>query len=190
MLGLQEISERAPHTATLRRVYDEILNEGKLELAEDLVAENAVDHAPDRTSSLPTGGPDRLQAFVATFCVAFPDAYWTIIDLDEEDDLVTIRTVVTGTHHDEFLDIWARGRELVLPGIDLVRVRSGKIVEHWGELDVETMRAQLDPRGVARPPEGRYRDSHPGAQQISGVGPIEILPECMYREDPEGVHRT
>jgi SnoaL-like polyketide cyclase len=72
MLGLQEISERATHTATLRRVYDEILNEGKLELAEDLVAENAVDHAPDRTSSLPTGGPDRLQAFVATFCVAFP----------------------------------------------------------------------------------------------------------------------
>jgi predicted ester cyclase len=131
--------------AIARAVYDEILNEGNLDLVEELVDATAVDHAPNSVSSLPTASPAHLKAFVIAFCEAFPDAYWTVTGLEERGDLVTVRTVLMATQHDEFLGIRARGRELVLPGSDVVRVKEGRIVEHWGVLDVASMRSQLEP---------------------------------------------
>jgi len=122
------------NSALVRRVYEEILNEGNLGLADEIIAVDAVDHAPDHLSSLPTAGPEDLQKFVHGFCSAFPDAQWEIEEMIAVDDTVLVRTTVTGTHLDTFLGIPPTGDEMIMTGIDIVRIAQGKIVEHWGTL--------------------------------------------------------
>jgi steroid delta-isomerase-like uncharacterized protein len=122
------------NSALVRRIYEEILNEGNLGLADEIIAADAVDHAPDHRSSLPTAGPEDLQKFVHGFCAAFPDAQWEIEELIAVDDTVVVRTTVTGTHLDTFLGVPPTGDEMTMTGIDIVRIAQGKIVEHWGTL--------------------------------------------------------
>lgn len=46
------------------------------------------------------------------------------------------RYTLRGTHT-------ASGRRYEILGLDMVRVRNGKVVEHWALLDADAMRAQL-----------------------------------------------
>ena len=50
---------------------------------------------------------------------------------------------MTGTHEGEFMGIAATGRRMEVPGMDLVRIRDGKAVEHWGVTDNLAMMQQL-----------------------------------------------
>jgi steroid delta-isomerase-like uncharacterized protein len=148
--GMVMMAERT-NSALVRRVYQEILNEGNLGLADEIIAVDAIDHAPDHLSSLPTAGPEDLQKFVHTFCAAFPDAQWEIEDMIAVDDTVLARTTVTGTHLDTFLGIPPSGDEMTMAGIDIVRIAQGKIVEHWGTLPpLERATALSSPQGSAQ----------------------------------------
>jgi predicted SnoaL-like aldol condensation-catalyzing enzyme len=120
--------------ALVRRVYGEILNEGNLEVADEVIAVDAIDHAPDHLSSLPTAGPDDLKKFVRAFCCAFPDAQWEIEEMTTVDDTVVVHTMVTGTNLGAFLGVPPTGDEMTIVGTDILRIIQGKIVEHWGTL--------------------------------------------------------
>lgn len=50
------------------------------------------------------------------------------------------RYAMRGTHTES-------GRDYEVTGIDMVRVRDGRVVEHWAVVDAEAMRAQLGPSG-------------------------------------------
>lgn len=54
-------------------------------------------------------------------------------------DLVAIQWTITGTQSGPFLGIAPAGRSLSVSGMDVLRVRGGAFVEHWGGL-----RDQLD----------------------------------------------
>ena len=118
----------------VRLVYQKILNEGDLALADACIALDAVDHAPDQRSSLPSAGPEDLKKFVASICEAFPDISWTIDTLLVHDDLVAVTSSARGSHHGEFRSVPASGQCVVLKGVDTVRIAHGQIVEHWGTL--------------------------------------------------------
>jgi predicted ester cyclase len=68
-----------------------------------------------------------------------------------EGDLVVAWVRMKGTQTAEFMGIPASGKELDLELVDMVRVRDGKIVEHWGVSDSLAMMQQL---GAAPPPPG------------------------------------
>jgi predicted ester cyclase len=57
--------------------------------------------------------------------------------------------VGTGTHEGEFLGIPPTGKRIELETIDIIRVRDGKCVEHWGVSDGLALMQQL---GVIEPP--------------------------------------
>jgi predicted SnoaL-like aldol condensation-catalyzing enzyme len=123
-----------PNEVLVRLVYQRILNEGELALADAFIAADAVDHAPDQCSSLPCAGPADLKMFVASICEAFPDVSWRIDTLLVGGDLVAITSLLHGSHHGEFRSIPASGQPVVLTGVDIVRIAHGQIVEHWGTL--------------------------------------------------------
>ncbi len=56
-----------------------------------------------------------------------------------EGDKVTVRHTGTGTHEGEFMGMPATGKSITIPGIDILRVKDGKVVEHWGLTDMSAM---------------------------------------------------
>ncbi len=78
-----------------------------------------------------------------TTLIGMPDYHTTIEDLIAEGDKVMARVTMTGTHTGNFWGIPATGRRVNLTGIYIVRIKDGKIVEHWGEENGLTVFKQL-----------------------------------------------
>lgn len=133
--------------ALARRMYNEVINGGNLDLLDELVAEDFVEH--EALPGQPTSGPAAPRAFFELFTAAFPDMQMTLDDLVAEGDKVVGRATVTGTHNGEFMGIPPTGKSFKVQAIDIVRVRDGQFVEHWGVTDQAAMMEQL---GLAGPP--------------------------------------
>jgi steroid delta-isomerase-like uncharacterized protein len=130
--------------ATAKRFFDEVINQGKFELIDELVSPDFVEH-----DEFPGVGEGRegVKQFFTMFKAAFPDIKFTLNDLLEEGDKIVAHAMVTGTHKGEFLDIPPTGKSIELRSIDIVRFGSdGKVVEHWGVMDTGALMQQL---GVA-----------------------------------------
>jgi predicted ester cyclase len=54
-----------------------------------------------------------------------------------------VATTIRGTHTGELLGLPATGRRLEVVGVDMVRVRDGRIVEHRGLTDTVGLMRQL-----------------------------------------------
>jgi steroid delta-isomerase-like uncharacterized protein len=83
-------------------------------------------------------GPLDLQAlerFYAGLWAAFPDLEISVEDMIGEGDKVTWRIAVRGTHEDEFRGIPATGKEVSFGAQYIFRLRDGKVVERWTNLD-------------------------------------------------------
>ena len=64
---------------------------------------------------------------------AFPDYVFTVDLLIESDDLIVSNWTVRGTHTGTpFNGIAASGKPVEINGTAILRMRDGKIVEHWG----------------------------------------------------------
>jgi predicted ester cyclase len=64
---------------------------------------------------------------------AFPDMSFTVDLLIESDDLVVSNWTVTGTHTGSpFYDVPPSGDRVTINGTAILRIRDGRIVEHWG----------------------------------------------------------
>jgi len=64
---------------------------------------------------------------------AFPDMTFTVDLLIESDDLVVSNWTVKGTHTGTpFYDVPTSGQPVTINGTAILRIRDGKIVEHWG----------------------------------------------------------
>jgi predicted ester cyclase len=60
-----------------------------------------------------------------------------------EGDYVVERFTASGTHRGEFMGAAPTNRTVAMPGINIFRLRDGKIVERWGNLDVLGFLVQL-----------------------------------------------
>lgn len=144
--------------AIIRQIYEEVLNAGNLDLARAVIAAEAIDHAPYSRSSLPIGGIDAIEDFLIELCTAFPDVYWTVEQIQVDTDKVVVRTSVSGSHHADFRGLRPLGRQFTLAAMDILRLSEGKIVEHWGELDMVSLQQQLAvPVPRAGQPDARER---------------------------------
>ena len=64
---------------------------------------------------------------------AFPDMVFSVDLLIESDDLVVSNWTVRGTHTGTpFYGVGASGEPVEINGTAILRLRDGKIVEHWG----------------------------------------------------------
>lgn len=132
--------------AVVRRFNDEVISQGKLDVADELLAPTFVDR-----SALPGVPANRegVKALFAGFHSAFPDFHVTIHDQVGEGDLVATRKTFTGTHRGDLWGIPATGKQVAFGVIDILRVVDGKMVEHWTVVDQLGLMQQL---GVIPPP--------------------------------------
>lgn len=126
-------------TARMRELY-EAMNAKDLDAFIGMLAEDFVDH--DEFPGLQPGREGVRQMFANMFS-AFPDFRMEVDDLFAAGDKGVARMRMTGTHQGEFMGIPGTGRRVDVNGIDIVRFRGGKAVEHWGVTDMLALMQQL-----------------------------------------------
>jgi steroid delta-isomerase-like uncharacterized protein len=127
-------------TTAPRRFAEEVINGHNLDLLDELFASDYTNHAapPD----LPKG-PAGERAFAGPFFAAFPDARLTVEDYFAAGDKVAVRFRYGGTHSGEFMGIPATGKAFSVGGMNIFRIRDGKIVDNWSQLDMLGLLQQL-----------------------------------------------
>ena len=133
--------------ALFRRTYEELLNRGDLDVADELVAPMFINHeAPPGRDS----GPESMRGLATMLRTAFPDLHFEIEDMVAEGDMVAGRLTMSGTHEGPLMGTPPTGRSVRQDQMHFVRFRDGKAVEHWGVRDDLGMMQQL---GVIPEPE-------------------------------------
>jgi predicted ester cyclase len=84
-----------------------------------------------------------MRQAAAVFRAAFPDWHSDLDFLVEEGDLVVETFTASGTQQGEIFGVPASGRAVSLHGINIWRVRDGRITERWGRLDELGLMRQL-----------------------------------------------
>lgn len=127
--------------AIVRRSIDEVWNGGRLEVVDEILADDYVRHE----STLPrvVRGRDELKATVRLYRDAFPDLNVVIEDMVSTGDLVTTRWRASGTHRGELTGLSPTGRRAEVTGLNLARIRDGRIHEEWQEWNEAAMLRQL-----------------------------------------------
>ncbi len=79
----------------------------------------------------------------AMMFAAFPDGRHILSEVIAEGDRVVTRGIFKGIHQGILMGIPATGKQVTFSVIHIDRVEKGKIVEHWGQGDVQELMRQL-----------------------------------------------
>ena len=127
--------------AIFRRYFDEVLNAGRIELIDELIASDYVSHYP--TGYDFGGGPEDVKQIVSTVRGGFPNVHFHIEDLLAEEDRVVGRWTFRGTHRGDFMGIAPSGKNVSVVGIAIYRIADGRIAEAWVAWDALGLMQQI-----------------------------------------------
>jgi len=117
--------------AIIQRFYDEVINGKNLDVLDEIMAENYIDHNAIYGGAIGREGFRRASQATPGIGTAFPDFRNDVDDLIGEGDKVACRWTASGTHQGEFLGIAATGQHIKWGGITIFRLENGKIAERW-----------------------------------------------------------
>ena len=127
--------------AIVTRVNKEFIEGGKTETVYELFSPDFINQ------TAPPGSPQGPEAIIYFFDhmlrPAFPDLKVVIHELVAEGDKVTTRKSFHATHKGEFFGVPASNKNVSMEVIDIIRLRDGKYVEHWGILDMQGLMGQI-----------------------------------------------
>ncbi|MFI6151573.1 ester cyclase [Kitasatospora sp. NPDC051170] len=126
--------------STVTAFIDALFGKGDLGAVDEYLAEDFVNHDPPFGGSADREGMRRAGALFRAAC---PDWHSDQDLVVGEGDLVVEHFTASGTHRGELLGVAPSGRPLTLPGINIFRLRDGRIVERWGRLDELGLLRQL-----------------------------------------------
>ena len=133
--------------ALMARIYDDIFTNGNLDLIDELLHENFVEH-----EELPPGippGREAPRAYMNLMRSAFPDFRADIQEMLQDGNKVITRAQFSGTHEGEFMGIPATGNKFAVTAVDIVEFEGDKAIGHWGVTDMAGMMRQLGVGGDA-----------------------------------------
>jgi predicted ester cyclase len=133
--------------ALVRRLIEEGFNEGNLDVADELISPEMVEHQNFGPGHAP--GAEGVKSVIASLRRAFSDFHLAIDDLAVDRDTVWLRMTGTGTNDGPFMGHPPTGRAMRTDVFDALRVDGDRIVEHWGVPDRLGTLFQL---GLAQPP--------------------------------------
>lgn len=124
--------------AVIRRIFDEVINHGKIEVVDDLFD-------PEFQTTVPQGVLDRegFKEYVRTWRIGFPDVHCQVEDLIAEGDQVAWSVPASGTHTGEFMGIPPTGNTVAFDSLNIATLRDGRLYRHRVMMDLATMMTQL-----------------------------------------------
>jgi steroid delta-isomerase-like uncharacterized protein len=125
----------------VRRFFDVVCNQAKLEEADALFSPEHTYHDP--SNPFIVAGPEGMKQLVSTYQRAFSDAHWEIEEMLDAGAQVVTRWQGSGTHQAELMSIGPTGRQVQIAGIWIHQIAGEKIVESWNVWDTLGMLQQL-----------------------------------------------
>ena len=133
------------HKAAVERLTRELFNEGgDADVADELLAEDFVDHTPAPGSS---GDRESYKQRALQMRGPFTDIRTTSEQIVAEGDLVAERWHCTFRHTGEFMGVAPANRRVEIDGFGLYRFRDGRVTEFWGLSDAFGLMQQLGALG-------------------------------------------
>ena len=112
--------------AVVRRMVEDHWNKKNAALVSEVFAPNVSLRTPDGVIA----GLDGASGLLEAYATAFPDFRITIQELLADGDRVILQWTFSGTHRGPLADIPATGRQVSPPpGIAIIRVNGGKVIE-------------------------------------------------------------
>lgn len=125
--------------ATVERMFDQIINDGNIDLVDEFFADDYVDHGPTGDIS----GREAFKGLVTQWRAAVPDVHCTVENIVVEGDNIAWLVRTTGTHTGDGLGFPGTGKRFETVSANLGRFRDGKAVEHWSEQGLLPMLVQV-----------------------------------------------
>lgn len=139
--------------ALYHRLIEEVVNEGQLDIVDEIVDSDFVMHVAGDPN--PVRESDGLKEHVQAWRTAFPDLHLDVDAVLIHGNRVVGRWTLTGTHEGELMGIEPSEAQVSLRGVEIDRVENGEFVEIWEIVDTLSLFQQL---GVIDPPTERGRD--------------------------------
>ncbi len=148
ILNVQHVfSSTERNEAVVRRVIEEIWNQGNLDLAHEVLAADYVEHYPGEGEIL---GPEGFKECVVYWRTAFANLEFTIEDLLADGDRVTVRWTARGVHGGDLKGIAPTGTHVTFTGTTTYRLADGKVHETWWHWDDVGLIQQIGAMAPAR----------------------------------------
>jgi predicted ester cyclase len=113
----------------VRRFYEQVINDLRVELIPELVSE---DYAEVMDGRLYVMGLEGAKAHALGVRDTYPDLHLTIDRQIAEGEWVVTCITASGTHSGEWIGIAPTGQRVTFTGVNVDRVLGGKLVEHGG----------------------------------------------------------
>lgn len=126
--------------ALVLRYYDEVFNQRNIALVDQIAVDDYVEHDPFPGHG---DGIGDLRARVELILGAMNPLQFDVQDVVAEGDKVVVRWVQQGAQSGTFMGIPATGRQYTMAGIDIHRLRDGRMAEHWHVVDLLGLLQQL-----------------------------------------------
>jgi steroid delta-isomerase-like uncharacterized protein len=128
-----EIVNEEQNKTVVRRFIEQMWNQRKLELADELFAPDCITHqlrgGPDTGGS--ARSPESVKHEAAAWLAGFPDLRFDLEQMIAAGDEVVSRYTMQATHTGSWMGFPATGKPVRVPMITIHRIRDGKIVEDW-----------------------------------------------------------
>jgi steroid delta-isomerase-like uncharacterized protein len=133
------------NVALVRRWYEEVLNQGDVDVIDDILAADYVRYRAGIPFANESGTDDDVH-WVEMIRTEFPDVAFSIEDIFADGDRVAVRTITSGTQMGPMVDMGnapASQKQMERENIAIWRVACGKLTEQWIVQDNLGMLRQL-----------------------------------------------
>jgi steroid delta-isomerase-like uncharacterized protein len=130
-------------------LFEEIITNGRLELADEIFAEDFY------WPQFDLRGPDGVRTWVEAFRTAFPDMSDLVQEQTAEGDLVVTRVECVGTQLGPFRGLPPSGRKATFTAIGIDRFRGDQVIERSAHFDIVDLMRQLGHETLAVPAVAR-----------------------------------
>jgi predicted ester cyclase len=127
---MSQAAQEERNLALFLRLIEEGFNRGKLSVVDEVVSPDSKEHQRGNHD-----GPEGTKEVINTLRGWFPDFSMRAEDVVASGDKVWARFRATGTNLGSIMRMPPTGKKIDITVIDVVRIRDGKIVEHWGVPD-------------------------------------------------------
>jgi steroid delta-isomerase-like uncharacterized protein len=124
-------SDPAENRRLAVRYFDEILSQGRIDVADELLSAEVRFRNPPVTLT----SRDDFKQLVRALRAAFPDLKFKLEDTIAEGDRVATRWTMTGTHLGELPGRAPTGKTMTVSGMDIFHIAGGRIQEIWVNMD-------------------------------------------------------
>jgi steroid delta-isomerase-like uncharacterized protein len=128
-------------TEAVMKRFVEFINTADEQLAGQVIASDAVFHAP--THAEPLRGPAGYLELLAILRTGFPDIHWTLEETITEGDRIAARFTMRGTHRGDFFGIPPTGNKISVQALNFYHLADGQIVGEQGQPDLLGIMQQI-----------------------------------------------